>query len=139
LATSFGAWQGTSREARKSSDRRLASPSHSLKSNSLIEKSRYMGWNFAWQERQVRGDRRHSDSERILWRRFAHLRATKMLIDMTSRRRPVRHHRPNHSVQPADEQVIKGVVARIRGAFLQEIQKMNAGNPALAMISLPLA
>jgi len=29
------------------------------------------------------------------------------------------------------------MVARIRGALLQEIQNMNAGNPALAMISLP--
>jgi hypothetical protein len=35
--------------------------------------------------------------------------------------------------------VIKGVVARIRGALLQEIQDMNVGNPALAMISLPQA
>jgi hypothetical protein len=30
-------------------------------------------------------------------------------------------------------------VERIRGALLQEIQDMNAGNPALAMISLPPA
>jgi len=42
-----------------------------------------------------------------------------------------------HRFAPADEEVIKGVVARIRGALLQEIQDMNAGNPALAMISLP--
>ncbi len=40
---------------------------------------------------------------------------------------------------PPDEEVIKGVVERIRGALLQEIQDMNAGNPALAMISLPPA
>jgi hypothetical protein len=33
------------------------------------------------------------------------------------------------------KKVIKGVVERIRGALLQEIQDMNAGNPALAMIS----
>jgi hypothetical protein len=33
--------------------------------------------------------------------------------------------------------VIKGVVARLRGALLQEIQDMNVANPALAMISLP--
>jgi hypothetical protein len=38
---------------------------------------------------------------------------------------------------PADEQVIKHMVERIRGALLQEIQNMNVGNPALAMISLP--
>jgi len=28
-------------------------------------------------------------------------------------------------------------LARIRGALLQEIQDINAGNPALAMIALP--
>ena len=38
---------------------------------------------------------------------------------------------------PADEEVIKNVVERIRRALLQEIQDLNAGNPALAMISLP--
>ena len=42
-----------------------------------------------------------------------------------------------HRFAPADEQVIKGVVERIRGALLQEIQDMNVENPALAMISLP--
>lgn len=42
-----------------------------------------------------------------------------------------------HRFAPADEEVIKGVVERIGGALLQEIQDMNAGNPALAMISLP--
>ena len=41
-----------------------------------------------------------------------------------------------HRFAPADKEVIKGVVERIRGALLQEIQDMNAGNPALAMISL---
>jgi len=35
--------------------------------------------------------------------------------------------------------VIEYAVERIRGALLQEIQDMNAGNPALAMISLPPA
>ena len=72
----------------------------------------------------------------------ANLRATKMLIDMmkdiekkTSAEPPPEAHR----FAPADEEVIKGVVARIRGALLQEIQDMNAGNPALAMISLPLS
>jgi len=44
-----------------------------------------------------------------------------------------------HRFAPADEEVIKGVVSRIRGALLQEIQDINAGNPALAMISVPLS
>jgi hypothetical protein len=35
--------------------------------------------------------------------------------------------------------VIKHLVERIRGALLQEIQDMNVGNPALAMISPPPA
>jgi Family of unknown function (DUF5681) len=72
----------------------------------------------------------------------ANLRATKMLIDMmkdiekkTGTEPPPEHHR----FAPADEEVIKNVVERIRGALLQEIQDMNAGNPALAMISLPPA
>jgi hypothetical protein len=72
----------------------------------------------------------------------ANLRATKMLIDMmkdiekkTSAEPPPEPHR----FAPADEEVIKGVRERIRGVLLQEIQDMNAGNPALAMISLPLA
>ena len=70
----------------------------------------------------------------------ANLRATKMLIDMmkdiekkTSAEPPPEPHR----FAPADEEVIKGVRERIRGALLQEIHDMNAGNPALAMISLP--
>jgi len=33
--------------------------------------------------------------------------------------------------------VVKGFVERVRRALLQEIQDLNAGNPALAMISLP--
>jgi hypothetical protein len=44
-----------------------------------------------------------------------------------------------HRFAPADEEVIKHMVARIRGALLQEIQELNVGNPALAMISLPPA
>ena len=70
----------------------------------------------------------------------ANLRATKMLIDMmkdvekkTGAEPPPEPHR----FAPADEEVIKTVVERIRGAMLQEIRAMNAGNPALAMISLP--
>jgi Family of unknown function (DUF5681) len=70
----------------------------------------------------------------------ANLRATKMLIDMmkdiekkTAAEPPPEPHR----FAPADEEVIKGVRDRIRGVLLQEIQNMNARNPALAMISLP--
>ena len=73
----------------------------------------------------------------------ANLRATKMLIDMM---RDVEKKtgaepapEPPHRFAPADEEVIKNVVERIRGGLLQEIQDMNAGNPALAMISLPPA
>ena len=58
----------------------------------------------------------------------ADLRATKMLIDMMK-----------DVEKKTGAEVIKGVVERIRGALLQEIQDMNAGNPALAMISLPPA
>jgi Family of unknown function (DUF5681) len=72
----------------------------------------------------------------------ADLRATKMLIDMmkdiegkAGEAAPPEPHR----FAPADEEVIKHMVARIRGALLQEIQEMNVGNPALAMISLPPA
>ena len=72
----------------------------------------------------------------------ANLRATKMLIDMmkdvekeTGAEAPPEPHR----FAPADEEVIKNVVERIRRAMLQEIRAMNAGNPALAMISLPPA
>jgi len=70
----------------------------------------------------------------------ADLRATKMLIDMMKdieRKAGVAAPPEPHRFAPADEQVIKGVVERIRGALLQEIQDMNAGNPALAMILLP--
>jgi hypothetical protein len=63
-----------------------------------------------------------------------------MLIDMmkdiekkTSAEPPPAPHR----FAPADEEVIQYAVERIRGALLQEIRDMNAGNPALAMISLP--
>ena len=72
----------------------------------------------------------------------ANLHATKMLIDMmkdiekkTGAEPPPEPHR----FAPADEEVVRGVAERIRGALLQEIQDMNAGNPALAMISLPPA
>jgi hypothetical protein len=72
----------------------------------------------------------------------ANLRATKMLIDMmkdiekkTAAEPPPEPHR----FAPTDEEVLNGVRARIRGVLLDEIQNMNAGNPALAMISLPPA
>ena len=70
----------------------------------------------------------------------ANLRATKMLIDMMKdieRKTGTEPPPEPHRLAPADEEVIKGVVERIRGALLQEIQDMNAGNPAVAMISLP--
>ena len=72
----------------------------------------------------------------------ANLRATKMLIDMMKDVEKKTGAEPPPEPRwfaPADEEVIKGVVERIRGALLQEIQDMNAGNPALAMISLPPA
>ena len=72
----------------------------------------------------------------------ANLRATKMLIDMMKDAEKKTGAEPPpepHRFAPADEEVIKNVVERIRGALLQEIQDMNAGNPALAMISLPPA
>jgi hypothetical protein len=65
-----------------------------------------------------------------------------MLIDMMKdieRKAGVAAPPEPHRFAPADEQVIRGVVKRIREALLQEIQDMNAGNPALAMISLPPA
>jgi hypothetical protein len=81
-----------------------------------------------------------SETKREYAANGANLRATKMLIDTmkdiekkTSAEPPPEPHR----FAPADEEVIKGVVEWIRGALLQEIQDMNAGNPALAMISLP--
>jgi hypothetical protein len=70
----------------------------------------------------------------------ADLRATKMLIDMMKDiegKAAVAAPPEPHRFAPADEEVIKHMVARIRGALLQEIQDMNVGNPALAMISLP--
>jgi hypothetical protein len=71
----------------------------------------------------------------------ANLRATKMLIDMMKdiERKTGAGPSPETSrFTPADEEVIKYTAQRIRGVILQEIQGMNAGNPALAMISLPL-
>ena len=72
----------------------------------------------------------------------ANLHATKMLIDMmkdlekkTGAEPPPKPHR----FAATDEEVLRGVAERIRGALLQEIQDMNAGNPALALISLPPA
>ena len=70
----------------------------------------------------------------------ANLRATKMLIDMmkdiekkTGAEPPAERYR----CAAADEEVVRCFVERVRRALLQEIQDMNAGNPALAMISLP--
>jgi Family of unknown function (DUF5681) len=71
----------------------------------------------------------------------ANLRATKMLIDMMKDIDKKTGAQPSPETSrftPADEEVIKFTVQRIRGVMLQEIQDMNAGNPALAMISLPL-
>ena len=61
----------------------------------------------------------------------ADLRATKILIDMMKdieRKAGVAAPPEPRRFAPADEQVIKGVVERIPGALLQEIQDMNAGN-----------
>ena len=71
----------------------------------------------------------------------ANLRATKMLIDMMKDIEKKTGAEPPepHRIAPADEEVLRGVAERIRGALLQEIQNMNAGNPALAVISLPAA
>ena len=72
----------------------------------------------------------------------ANLRATKMLIDMMKdiEKKTAAEPQPEpHRFAPTDEEVIKGVRDRIRGVLLQEIQNMNAGNPALALISLPLS
>ena len=71
----------------------------------------------------------------------ANLRATKMLIDMMKdieKKTGAEPPEPYRFVA-ADEEVVRGVAERIRGALLQEIPDMNAGNPALAMISLPPA
>jgi len=70
------------------------------------------------------------------------LRATKMLIDMMKdieRRAGVAAPAVPRRCTSADAEVIKHMVARVRRALLQEIQDMNVGNPALAMISLPPA
>jgi hypothetical protein len=70
----------------------------------------------------------------------ANLRATKMLTDMLKDAEKKAGAPPPLApppFTPADKEVIKGVVERIRRALLQEIQDLNAGNPALAMISLP--
>ena len=70
----------------------------------------------------------------------ADLRATKMLTDMLKDAEKKAGAPPPLApppFTPADKEVIKGVVERIRRALLQEIQDLNAGNPALAMISLP--
>jgi Family of unknown function (DUF5681) len=70
----------------------------------------------------------------------ADLRAIKMLTDMMKdieKKASAESPPEPPRFAPADEEVVKGIVERIRGALLQEIQDMNAGNPALAMISLP--
>jgi hypothetical protein len=70
----------------------------------------------------------------------ANLRATKMLTDMLkdAEKKAGAAPPPEQSpFTPADKEVVKGFVERVRRALLQEIQELNAGNPALAMISLP--
>ena len=70
----------------------------------------------------------------------ANLRATKMLIDMMkdAEKKTGAAPPPEPSpFTPTDKEVVNGFVERVRGALLQEIQDLNAGNPALAMISLP--
>ena len=70
----------------------------------------------------------------------ADLRATKMLIDMMKdieRKAGVAAPPEPRRFAPGDAEVIKHMIERIRGALLQEIQDINAGNPALAMIALP--
>ena len=55
-----------------------------------------------------------------------------MLIDMmkdVERKAGVASPPEPHRFAPADEEVIKGVVARIRGALLQEIQDNERGKP----------
>jgi hypothetical protein len=61
-----------------------------------------------------------------------------MLIDIEKKTTAEPPPEP-HRFARADEVVVRGVVGRVQGALLQEIQEMNAGNPALAMISLPPA
>jgi hypothetical protein len=70
----------------------------------------------------------------------ADLRATKMLIDMmkNAEKKTGAAPPPEPSpLTPTDKEVVKGFVERVRRALLQEIQDLNAGNPALAMIFLP--
>jgi hypothetical protein len=70
----------------------------------------------------------------------ADLRATKMLIDMMKDAEKKTEAAPPPGPSPftpTDKEVVKGFVERVRRALLQEIQDLNAGNPALAMISLP--
>jgi hypothetical protein len=72
----------------------------------------------------------------------ANLRATKMLIGMMKdieRKTGAAPPPEPPPFTPADEEVVQYAVQRIRRSLLQEIQDMNAGNPALAMISLPLS
>jgi hypothetical protein len=71
----------------------------------------------------------------------ADLRTTNMPIDMMKDIAEKAGAAPPPEPAPlieADEEVIKFTVRRIRSAMPQEIQDQNAGNPALAMISLPL-
>jgi len=70
----------------------------------------------------------------------ADLRATKMLIDMMKDAEKKTGAAPPPEpcpFTPTDKEVVKGFVERVRRALLQEVQDLNAGNPALAMISLP--
>ena len=69
----------------------------------------------------------------------ANLRATKMLTDLLKDAEKKAGAPPPAlpPFTPADKEVIKNVVERIRRDLLQEIRDLNAGNPALAMISLP--
>ena len=70
----------------------------------------------------------------------ANLRATKMLTDMLkdAEKKAGAAPPPEPSpFAPTDKEVVKSFVERVRRALLQEIQDLNAGNPALAMISLP--
>ena len=70
----------------------------------------------------------------------ADLRATKMVIDMMkdAEKKTGAAPPPEPSpFTPTDKEVVKGFVERVRRALLQEVQDLNAGNPALALISLP--
>ena len=69
----------------------------------------------------------------------ADLRATKMLTDMLKDAEKKAGAPPPEPCPftPTDKEVVKGFVERVRRALLQEVQDLNAGNPALALISLP--